>query len=357
MPELPKRRNNTVRINEYKLSNLNSLRDDELKNNITKTIYIESIDELNKNIDLIKKLFSFGYNQFYSKDYNVLKYMNDVFDEGLDLSLLDDFENKDRSYINIDSFEKSSLIIPLSYVLWTNGEKEIRNHQVMYSANMHPWEEIGTSPIKKDDLKRIKDEVYFLNEKCKNLDEVEKTIIVSDYLQDRVQYIDAGNVSISKDGMYITKGRPVTVNDVGNISNVLFNKFGVCRGISSTMTILLNNPLLNVNIRDVKGSNHAWNVIKIKDKYYYLDNTWNITRNSNKYHESLKAKSFSSEYLLFGENKALEIDHHIPYSITPVIEKEDYDRNLLDKKIKKLQYIAKYTNYEKPRYESHKKTN
>ena len=353
MTELPKRKkNNYTCINQF--SKLLSLSNSELEQNITKNIYIENYKELIENYDFFEKLIDNGY-MIYSKDYNVLKYIHDNCDKELELALLDDFENKDRSYIDMDSFSKSPLIIPLSYALWVNTDKDLHNHQTMNFGNLVPSSQPGVSPIKIDDLKRIKEEVYKLGEKCKDLDDVEKTILVSDFLQDRVQYIEENNISHAKDGIYITSGRTITPKDTGYIPNILFNGFGVCKGISSATTILLNNPILNVNVRNARNSMHIWNIVKIDDKYYYVDNTWNITRNPDRYDESLKAKSFSSEYLLFGENRAKEIGHHIPDFSSPVIEQDDYDRDLLNKKVKKLQYIVKYTDYEKPRYESHKK--
>ena len=354
MQELPKRkRTNHINITEF--SKLLLLSDSELEQNMTRSIYIDNYDELIENYDFFNKLVSSKYETVYSKDYNVLKYIHDNCDKKLELALLDDFENKDRSYIDMDSFSKSPLIIPLSYALWVDTNKDLHNHQMMNSGNLYPNSQPGVSPIKIDDLKRIKEEVYKLDEKCKGLDDIEKSIIVSDLLQDRVQFIEDNNISHASDGIYITKGRIITSYDTGYIPNILFNGFGVCKGISSTTTILLNNPMLNVNIRNVLGQNHVWNIIKIDNKFYYIDNTWSITRNPDRYDESLKAKSFSSEYLLFGESRAKEIGHHTPSSLTPVIEQENYDRNLLNEKVKKLQYIAKYTNYEKPHYESYKK--
>ena len=46
-------------------------------------------------------------------------------------------------------------------------------------------------------------------------------------------------------------------------------------------------------------------------KDYYIDNTWNITRNPNKFEETLKAREFTTKYTLFGSDTAKIIGHHI----------------------------------------------
>lgn len=43
--------------------------------------------------------------------------------------------------------------------------------------------------------------------------------------------------------------------------------------IANLTTLLLNNPIMNVNTRSVYGYSHAWNVIKIGSSQYYIDNT------------------------------------------------------------------------------------
>lgn len=354
-PALPGFRSRRNLIVVYKFSELFDKTEDELEYNGHKTVYIDNIDELINNFDFFKKLLSHGYYGAYSKDYKVLEYIEKNTDRQLELHLIDDFENKDRSYIDVDSFEKSKIRIPIAYALWVDSKNDLLINQYLSSDNLFPSSQSGTEKIELDDLKRIREEVYKLNEKCKNLDDIERIIIVSDYLQNRVQFIDHNNVSVSSSGTYITKGRIVTNDDVGNIANVIFNRFGVCRGIASANTVLLNNPQMNVNIRNVSGDGHVWNVAKIGNKYYYIDNTWNITRNISRYPGSLKAKDFSSEYLLFGERKASEIGHHIADSVIPSVEEDDYNRKMLDNKVKRLQYTAKYNNYDKPAYESYKK--
>lgn len=83
-----------------------------------------------------------------------------------------------------------------------------------------------------------------------------------------------------------------------------------------------------------------------------MDNTWNITRNPDKFDESLKAKSFCSEYLLFGEETANKIGHHIPDGCVPNIENNDFNKDIIDCKIKKLSNITDFANYEEPVFKS-----
>ena len=65
----------------------------------------------------------------------------------------------------------------------------------------------------------------------------------------------------------------------------------------------------------------------IDGKNYYVDNTWCITRNPNKYEDILKATEFTDKYLLFGSDTANKIGNHDDLvSYVPSVEKEDYDK-------------------------------
>ncbi len=105
-------------------------------------------------------------------------------------------------------------------------------------------------------------------------------------------------------------------------------------------------------MRPIRNGSHAWNSIEINGKHYSIDNTWNITRNPNRFCESLKAKSFSSQYLFFGQETANLIGHHMPDILHQEIEADDIDSKQVIEATKKLTKFITFDNYAKPVFES-----
>ena len=192
-----------------------------------------------------------------------------------------------------------------------------------------------------------------MSEKFSRYDDLQKTLLISNYLQRHVQYVDYGNMSEGLQGIYITDSGSIEVgNNVHSPLTVLEQHFGICEGIANATTMLLNNPSFDVNVRSVIGSKHAWNVVQIDGKFYLLDNTWAITRNKSQYEEALKAKTFDSNYFLFGADKANIIGHHVANTVLPEIESSDYSR---DKILLQQQLLSKYysfDNYDPPVFKS-----
>ena len=352
--KLPPRRNEE-RSKIYKFSELLNQSDDVLKSNMYSGVYLDDVKLVKENLDFINKLIDIKYRVFYSPNYKLLKALDEIIskDKMVTLQLTDDYKNKDRSYIDISSFKNTYLEIPLAYAFWIDVDEDLYVNDRISIENLYSSSQTGLSPIRKEWLNPLNNIIRQLAWECRGLDDIEKIIIVSDFLQNRVQYIDYNNRSVSKDGVYITN-LDINPECVGNVFNILFNRFGVCRGIADATTILLNNKELNVNVRTVSSLSHSWNIVKL-DKTYHIDNTWNITRNHDKYEESLKAKSFSSEYLLFGEKTAKSTNHHDIITLAPSREEEDYDREEIKQKVKKLYISDKgiFRHYDKPLYESH----
>lgn len=327
-----------------------------INNNSCYSVYIENTQLLKDNFDVLLKIVNSGnYDYICSHDYECLKFIEENLKEKekICLVLVDDLENRDRSYIDTKEFEKADFVLPCVYLMWN---PQIGNHVIISSYFMkntyYPTIINGFSNISVETLKRIK-EIILNFEKYSSLSDIDKLIIVSNLIQSQTQYVDNGNISYANNGKYITdsKGNNVGMN-VHSASNVILEHFGVCDGIANATTMLLNNPSLNVDIRSVLGLGHAWNVVSIDGKFYYVDNTWNITRNESKYFESLKAKSFSSEYLLFGIEKAEKIGHHNPITVVPNIEIKNYSSQSIDERVKQLRKNICFSNYDKPLFES-----
>lgn len=363
MPKLPPMPMRTYRksLKLTKFSEFIGRSDEDIKSNGYSGIYIDDFELLKNNFDLFQRIVDLkNIDKFYSKDYKALIYIEENLKDyaNIRLSLIDDFENRDRSYLEPRRFEKSELEIPFSYLMW-NIDIEDRQKMSLYNyiTNDKMWNSNSYDYVTLEELKRIKELVITLSEKYKDLSDIEKTILISNYIQNTVQYVDDNNVSEASDGVYITDSNGIIVDGskTGNAYNALFNGFGKCNAIAHATTILLNNPYMDVNVRGIYGNGHVWNVVEIDGKRYFVDNTWCITRNKDRYTESLKARSFSDDYLFFGTDTASRIGHHNLETYCPTVQKDDMDREKLLIIRNGLLSIEDFDHYNKPVFKSRKK--
>ena len=95
--------------------------DEEIKTRMSRSIYIEDLHTLKRNFDLLKRILSFKQcDKLYSKNYECLTFIEKELKdyENVTLSLVDDYQNKDRSSLDFSIFQKTTGEIPFSYVLW-----------------------------------------------------------------------------------------------------------------------------------------------------------------------------------------------------------------------------------------------
>ena len=90
-------------------------------------------------------------------------------------------------------------------------------------------------------------------------------------------------------------------DEVGLIETVLFKRYGLCTGIANATTVLLNNPTFKIDARTIFNLNHALNIVKYQGEYYFLDNTWGITRSKKEFRKAIKPVSFNPAYILYGK--------------------------------------------------------
>lgn len=331
---------------------------DELFGKITFKITIDDQEILKRNPDTLKLLLD-NYNNltFYANDYESLRFIENYLKDfnNCDLYLIDDFENKDRSHIKPEEFKKGKLIIPFSYIMWNIDFKNNANvYSYLNSINLIPFSTNGYNIFSVEKLDEIKNKVQRMFEKFKCESDLEKIVAISSYLQNKVQYVGSNNIARVKDDIYITDSGdyPTDVLTVSDPINVLFNEYGYCFGIAHATVLLLNNPWFNVNVRTAHTEGHSWNVVKLPEGNYHIDNTWCITRNADKYSESAKAKSFSDDYLLFGEEKASLIAYHKIESKFYDIEDEDFPRARIKESKNRLCGKLPFDNYKKPKFPS-----
>lgn len=313
MRDLPVHIKNPLENNTYKLSEFKNKSIDYITNNRSGYVYIDSLEYLKNNLDLLLwVLLLKKTNKLSCPDYETIKFINKNFpNKKIICSLLDDGKNIDRSYIKVEEMDQVTCIIPLVYLLWGVEFKDNINVSVLqYNNEKCSFSINGNKQFDKEHLKKVKELVENLNKiECSN--DIEKNILVSNYIQKNIQYIDKIETN-TRDGIYVVDPHNTEISHKKSslIETVLDENYGICMSIANTTTMLLNNPTMNVDTRSVYGSSHVWNIVNINGKSYYVDNTWSITRNKDKVHDALKAHGFTNEYLLFGERFAKTIGHH-----------------------------------------------
>lgn len=88
-----------------------------------------------------------------------------------------------------------------------------------------------------------------------NWSDLEKALYLNDYLAINSQY----DLTYSKYYAY----------------NIIVEKTGVCQAYAEAYKDLANRAGLTCEVVTSQSLNHAWNVVKIKGKYYHVDVTWN----------------------------------------------------------------------------------
>lgn len=330
----------------YKLKDFIEKDDEFIKTSCTGTVLVD-YDTLINNFDLLKKIIKFTkIKQINCIDYESALFLEENLEGDLPIALVDDYENKDRSYIDTTKFSKHRFYIPLTYFMWNVKFKDYCN---VYCLRLNDFDTMvslnGDKVLYKDILIKVREILTQIDNE--NLTDIDKCILVSNYLQSKVQYIEDGYESHA-DKIYIIEAneQDVTKEKVGSLNSVINENYGLCIAIANATTLLLNNPILNVNTRSVYGNSHVWNLVTLNNKKYYIDNTWSITRNKNRVEGALKATSFSDEYLLFGEETANAIGHHNCFChLNGVLEKEDYNKEEIKNRIKQLSNQCEFDNY------------
>ena len=341
MKRMPKSNNNYHDF--YKLKDFIG-KDDKfiLESNVNKGIAVD-YETLKDNFDLFKYILSIRkYNLVSCYDYESALFLEENYDKPIVIKLVDDYKNKDRSYININDFKKHKLTIPFSYCMWnpiTSDEYNVDFVRSLFGDQMISLN--GTKMITKEFILKVKKIVEDLY--SDNLSDIEKIIIISNYLQSKIQYVD--EIQSVADKVY-----EIDTNEkllpTGFAQTAINENYGSCGAISGATELLLNNPIFNVNVRTIYGSGHFWNLVIFKDKNYFIDNTWAITRNPSRVDGALKAKDFSDTYLLFGNNTAIKLSNHksncyIPYELS----EEDFNKTALKEIENKISKEINLGNY------------
>ncbi len=288
----------------FNLKDILSFSDDDILDNVR--VIFADYETIVNNFDFfirVLEILELKDNYAINVDsYETVKFINDHLKEkkNLTISILDDYEMKDRSNISKSQIDKVSFSLPLSYIMWGIDFDDFTYVSgVSYNKNAMCYN--GNETIDIDTLKRIKDIINDLKSLGRFTD-LQIIMLVSNYLQKNVEYI-AENKEIGKDYIY-SLDKPINhiEDEVGLIETVLFKKYGLCTGIANSTTVLLNNPTFRIDARTIFNQGHAFNIVRYNHKYYFLDNTWNITRSGNEFPKAVKVKEFNPKYILYGAN-------------------------------------------------------
>lgn len=313
-------------------------------------------NDITYNLDLLKSILSQNKNiEIKFWDWESVCYIDSNIPNIIENScyLIDDGLRMSREYIDLSKLLNIKLIIPLNYLMWGIKFNEyIDTYCFQYEALKANYLSFasanGNKRLSKENLEKIRKKIVELNSNGA-LNDSEKVALISDFIQSRTQYIDSRE-SESIRGTFITPNFPANNMKSGLVEEVFNEQNGLCMGIANLSTLLLNNPEFNVEVESLTGCSHAWNRVLIDGKYYYFDNTWNITRSDNPCSYGLITLSFSNKYNLFGKQTALNIGHHIAENVpvynNGVLSEEDYQ---------KIQYESRFEYLLKPVYKSFKK--
>ena len=291
---------------------------------ISDSDYILLDDSIYDSFDkFIKICHSNRLVSFMTSDFEIIRFINNTIHDHIynPISLIDDGEIKDRSYIKREDYYKLDRFgIPLSYVMWN---PEFDRYLYTHIASKNDGEPCDLPYVDrvfwKEYLRKIRDDL----DKLEDLGELGNIYEVSKYIQDVIQYVGDNIVRIGDyDYVLSDSTSHKVVIDASKIGTLLDDRYGTCTGISAYTMLLLNNPKLKVNCRVLYNNSHAWNFIYYGGSLYLSDNALNII--SGDIGDNLMSKSFNSKYVLFGQDRELPIHRVFDNNLVSSEDINDY---------------------------------
>ena len=213
---------------------------------------------------------------------------------------------KNRDYLNLKDLP-CPVLLPMQYGMWfTNLDDLDKNNVFFYRSDAEardgslPFSEKASGFVQSkkdlyqiewggsdfysiDDMKRFRNAINAIfNTDLKyaavcGLSDDQKSMVAMKYLVDNFVY----------EKEPVDKDKP---NSIYEGKETVETKQGVCSGLAEVYTMLLNNPIMQVDARKVLGlyngadldSGHAWCAVKIKDDktndlyWYYMDPSENV---------------------------------------------------------------------------------
>ena len=291
------------------LKDLIGLSDEEIINRVV-VLYVD-YNSIKNNFDLFLRVIDLmslsDFNVVNVDSFKTLKFINDNLKEKKDIfvHILDDYQMIDRSNIKPEVIDKVKFSLPFPYLMWgIDFDNFVYVSNTSYQHNAMTYN--GNESMSLDTLKRIRDIISYLKSLGK-FNDLQIIILVANYLQKNVEYL-TGNHDEDNQMIYkLDKFIPNIEDEVGLVETVLFKKFGLCTGISNATTILLNNPEFRIDTRTIFNEEHALNIVKYNGEYYFLDNTWGITRSKREMTKAIKPLEFNPNYILYGKKQFINM--------------------------------------------------
>ncbi len=243
---------------------------------------------------------------FLSNDFETIMFINSVTRNQIfnPISLIDDGQTKDRSYIKKKEYHRLSRFgIPLSYIMWN---PEFDSYIYTHFASKSNGEPCDLPFVDRVFWRSNLSKIHGDLDRLDDLGEVENVYQVSSYVQDNIQYVGDNVVTIDDyDYIFSDDSSHKAVVNASKVQTLLDDRYGTCTGISAYTMLLLNNPKLKVNCRILYNSSHAWNFVYYGGSLYLSDNALNII--SGDIGDNLMNKSFNSKYVLFGQDRELPV--------------------------------------------------
>lgn len=263
---------------------------------ITIFIYYNFTREVNLDSKADPKS-KFYVNDLYSSNGRIYNnYLNEK-EQEFYMIMLDDIKNhrvqRNIKYkdFNCDDFYDCAFYPNLIFEVFEAEYPELLSFAtLMYVGNKDSFDitYIYATPLKSFDRLgelRIKRIINDIKEKTKNMTDEEKVLYVYDFFGENYSY----------DRMFTFTGKNQSA------FNVFINKNAVCAGFAKASAIIFQNIGIEVYpALGVSTGPHMWNIIKLKDKYYYYDSTVAASirnKNSSYYYNGL-VQSYMNSYLL-----------------------------------------------------------
>ena len=135
-----------------------------------------------------------------------------------------------------------------------------------------------------------------INDNSEN--DIDKIVLLNKFIKENIEYdyeCYYETLKHNRNKNYFIKNQINGIH-IGHYSQALITrKKAVCSAIASFATIILNHPLLNIKTKYVVNNSviddHAWNNVRINDKWYTCDFTWTIFKNPTDELEYMLIKS------------------------------------------------------------------
>lgn len=209
-----------------------------------------------------------------------------------------DMTNDDAEKI-ADAFQKDHY-----YLYWTNTYSySIGNANIIKISPNTRYNMYSESDIQNqfEAISNVSSEV--LKEVSKFSNDSEKAYYIYTWITENAEYAYDENGEPSE--------LPIDHSMYGNI----VNKYSVCEGFAEAFTYLctacgIENSVVIGDSENTKGElvPHAWNIVKIDGKYYYIDTTWDETRTPESYKYAFR--SFNDE--IFNSNHFPDESYNLP---------------------------------------------